>query len=50
MIRLLGNIGWGREGWPGQPELLRFEAAVASSIQGFPCVVLCMYDVRSVSG
>ena len=49
LIRLLGNIGWGREGWPDQMDLLRFEAQVTGAAASFPCVVVCMYDVRSLS-
>lgn len=50
LIRLLGNIGWGREHWPIEEEILAFEAKVTSAAKAFPCVVLCLYDVRSLSG
>jgi hypothetical protein len=50
VIRLLGNIGWGRSGWPDDDEILRFEARVTSAARKFPCVIVCMYDVRAVSG
>lgn len=50
MIRLLGNIGWGRAGWPKEREILEFEAKVTEAARLFPCVVVCMYDVRSLSG
>lgn len=50
LIRLLGNIGWGRETWPDQRDLLRFEAQVTSAASEFPCVVVCMYDIDSLSG
>lgn len=50
LIRLLGNIGWGREGWPMEAEILAFEAKVTGAAKTFPCVVVCMYDVQSLSG
>lgn len=50
LIRLLGNIGWGREGWPIDDEILQFEAEVTTAAKSFPCVVVCMYNVGSVSG
>ena len=50
MIRLLGNIGWGREGWPNENDILEFEARVTGAAKAFPCVVVCMYDVRALPG
>lgn len=50
LIRLLGNLGWGRPGWPGDADLLRFEASVTDAVRGVPAVVVCLYDVRGVSG
>jgi hypothetical protein len=50
MIRLLGNLGWGRANWPGEDDILRFEARVTDAARQFPCLILCMYDVRSLSG
>lgn len=50
LIRLLGNIGWGHSGWPGEEDILEFEAKVTGAAKMFPCVVVCMYDVRSLSG
>jgi hypothetical protein len=49
-IRLLGNLGWGRAGWPSEREILGFEAKVTDAARLFPCVVVCMYDVRQLSG
>lgn len=49
-IRLLGNIGWGRAGWPADDDILRFEARVTSAARNFPCVILCMYDIASLPG
>ena len=50
MIRLLGNIGWGKPGWPDEDDLLLFEAKVTSAAKAFPAVVVCMYDVQTLSG
>jgi len=50
MLRLLGNIGWGKEGWPIEDDILEFESKVTGAARSFPCVVVCMYDVRSLSG
>lgn len=49
-IRLLGNIGWGREGWPHDDDILAFEARVTEAAKQFPCVVVCMYDVMNLAG
>lgn len=50
MIRLLGNIGWGRPDWPDERDILRFEAQVTEAAASFPCVVVCMYDIESLTG
>lgn len=50
LVRLLGNIGWGQEGWPEDSEILAFEAKVTEAAKSFPSVVLCLYDVKSLSG
>jgi hypothetical protein len=50
LIRLLGNIGWGKSGWPGDYDLLAFEAKVTAAAKEFPCVILCMYDVAALPG
>ncbi len=50
LIRLLGNIGWGHPDWPGQDDILAFEAKVTGAAKAFPCVVVCMYDVNSLPG
>jgi hypothetical protein len=49
-IRLLGNIGWGRPDWPNDLDILEFEAKVTGAAKMFPSVVVCMYDVGSLSG
>lgn len=50
MIRLLGNIGWEREGWPSERDLLEFESKVTEAARDLPCVVVCMYDLQRCSG
>lgn len=50
LIRLLGNIGWGHEGWPAEKAILEFEARVTAAAKLFPSVVVCMYDVAALPG
>jgi hypothetical protein len=50
LVRLLGNIGWGHEGWPTELDILEFESRVTAACRSFPCVVVCMYDVGQLSG
>jgi MEDS: MEthanogen/methylotroph, DcmR Sensory domain len=50
LIRLLGNIGWGKKHWPEDHDLLAFEAKVTDVAKQFPCVVVCMYDTPSLAG
>lgn len=50
LIRLLGNIGWGRAGWPHEAAIFEFEAQVTGAAKQFPCVVVCMYDVHALPG
>jgi hypothetical protein len=50
LIRLLGNIGWGHPDWPGENDILNFEARVTDACRVFPCIVVCMYDVKSLTG
>lgn len=50
LIRLLGNIGWSRPGWPADRDIFAFEAKVTGAAKLFPSVVMCMYDAKSLSG
>lgn len=50
LVRILGNLGWGRSGWPTDRELLRLEARVTDAIRMLPVVVVCAYDVRALPG
>lgn len=40
----------GKPGWPNEADLLEFEAKVTGAARAFPCIVVCMYDVRSLAG
>jgi hypothetical protein len=50
-VRFLGNLGMGRDPLPaGEDDVLDLECRVSSLIRELPCVVVCMYDVRTLSG
>ncbi|MGH9579747.1 MAG: MEDS domain-containing protein [Terriglobales bacterium] len=50
-VRFLGNLGMGRDPLPaGEDDVITLESEVSSLISTFPCVVLCMYDVRTLPG
>ncbi len=51
MVRFLGNLGMGRDPLPaGESDVLVLENRVTTMIAQAPCVVVCMYDVRTLSG
>jgi hypothetical protein len=50
LVRILGNLGWRRSGWPEDRELLRLEARVTDAIRKLPVVVICAYDVCALPG
>lgn len=50
LLRLLGNIGWRRPGWPVDDNILAFEAKVTEAARQFPCLVICLYDVHALPG
>lgn len=50
LIRLLGNLGWGKAGWPSDEDIISLEAQVTEAARLFPCLVVCMYDVGRLSG
>jgi DcmR-like sensory protein len=50
-VRFLGNLGMGRAALPaGENDVVDLECKVSSVIQGLPCVIVCMYDVSTLSG
>jgi len=50
-VRFLGNLGMGRDPLPaGEDDVLELESKVSALISPIPCVVVCMYDVRTLSG
>lgn len=51
-IRLLGNVGMGRDPLPGRgpDEIIDLEAGAEALALRYPCVIVCMYDVNTVSG
>ena len=50
LIRFLGFIAWGAPGWPGEAELMAFEAQVNAAVRAYPAVVICTYGVPTLSG
>lgn len=51
-IRYLGNLGMGRDALPGRAanEVIELETGVTALARRYPCVMVCMYDVNTVSG
>jgi hypothetical protein len=50
-IRYLGLLGMGRDPLPGRggDEVVELESRVTALILRYPCVLVCMYDVNTVS-
>jgi DcmR-like sensory protein/putative zinc finger protein len=51
-IRYLGNLGLGSAPLPGRgaDDVLELEAEATRLAQRYPCVIVCMYDVNTISG
>jgi hypothetical protein len=50
-VRFLGNLGMGHAPLPaGEDDVIQLEERVTAVISRFPCVVVCMYDVRTLPG
>jgi hypothetical protein len=50
-VRFLGNLGVGRVPLPaGQDDVAQLENQVTGLISRYPCVIVCMYDVRTLPG
>jgi len=50
-IRWLGNLGVGRDPLPaGEDDVTDLEHHASALIRRYPCVIVCMYDVRTLPG
>ena len=51
-IRYLGNLGMGQAALPGRgaDEVVELENGATALGRRYPCVIVCMYDVNTVSG
>lgn len=51
-IRYLGNLSGGKapQPWSGTGEVIDLENGVTTLARRYPCVIVCMYDVKTVSG
>jgi len=52
VIRYLGNLGMGSAPLPGKgaDDVLALEQGATALAHRYPCVIVCMYDVNTVSG
>jgi hypothetical protein len=52
VIRYLGNLGMGQAPLPGSgaDEVVELENGATLLARRYPCVIVCMYDVNTVSG
>jgi PAS domain S-box-containing protein len=50
LVRLFGNVGWGRETWPTDAELLAYESHLTEIAQRFPSVLLCLHQLPATTG
>ena len=50
-VRILGNLGFGRDPLPaGEDDVIELEARATEVIGRYPCVLICMYEVRTLPG
>jgi len=51
-IRYLGNLGMGQAPLPGRgaDEVVELESGATMLADHYPCVIVCMYDINTVSG
>ena len=51
-IRYLGNLGMGQAPLPGRgaDEVVDVESGATTLAARYPCVIVCMYDINTVSG
>jgi len=50
VVRLAGIVGWDRERQAPDAELFAYEALLTELAKSWPCVILCLHDVRALSG
>lgn len=50
VIRFLGFIAWGDPAWPGEQELMAFEAKVNDAVLSYPAVIVCSYKLGALPG
>jgi hypothetical protein len=51
LVRFLGNLGIGLAPLPaGEDDVLELETNATALMQSLPCVIVCMYDIRTVPG
>jgi PAS domain S-box-containing protein len=50
LVRLFGNVGWGRETWPSDAELLAFESHLTEIAERFRSVLLCLHQLPATTG
>jgi hypothetical protein len=51
-IRYLGNLGMGQAPLPGRgaDEVVELETDATALALRYPCVIVCMYDINTISG
>jgi uncharacterized protein Usg len=49
-VRLVGEMSWGLRDLPGVDQLVAYESELNRSLQRYPQVNLCLYDVERFSG
>ncbi len=49
VLRLAGIVGWDRERQAPDAELFVFEALLSELAESWPCVILCLHEVQSMS-
>lgn len=50
VLRLFGNVGWGRHTGPPDGELLSYELELTGIAESFPSVILCLHQASTLSG
>jgi PAS domain S-box-containing protein len=50
LVRLFGNVGWNRETWPADAELIAVEAHLNEIAEEFDSVLLCLHKLPATTG